>query len=209
MELLKHMEWRYATKRFDKEKKVSPEKITLLKRAIQLSVSSYGLQLYKVLVVENEDIREKLRIASWGQSQITEASHLFVFCNYMDARPNHIDDFIKLTAEIRGIPLESLSGYGDFIKEKLGEKTPEERYYWLKCQTYIAMANLLSACSELKIDACPMEGFDAEQYNSILDLTKEGLSASVIVTVGYRNENDRTQMLEKVRKPSDILFENV
>lgn len=209
MELLKQLEWRYATKKFDTRKKVSQEHIDLLKKAIQLSVSSYGLQLYKVLIIENKEVRQSLKPASWNQSQVSDASHLFVFCNHTDTKPEDIDGFIRLTAEVRDIPLEKLQGYGSFVNEKLREKSPEERHYWLKCQTYIALANLLTACAELKIDACPMEGFDAEQYNTILELKEKGLNASVMVAVGYRSDEDKTQHLPKVRKPSELLFQSL
>ena len=164
---------------------------------------------YKVLVIENKEIRKKLKLASWNQSQVTDASHLFVFCNYTDAKPESIDEFINLTADIRNLSLEKLQGYGDFIKTKLEEKSAAERYYWLKSQTYIALANLLSACAALKIDACPMEGFDAEEYNSILGLRENELNASVIVAVGYRSDEDRTQDLPKVRKPAELLFQSL
>ncbi|MAU70782.1 MAG: NAD(P)H-dependent oxidoreductase [Pseudozobellia sp.] len=209
MEFIKQLEWRYATKKFDANKKVSEDDLEVLKKAIQLSVSSYGLQLYKVLVIENKEIRKKLKLASWNQSQVTDASHLFVFCNYTDAKPESIDEFINLTADIRNLSLEKLQGYGDFIKTKLEEKSAAERYYWLKSQTYIALANLLSACAALKIDACPMEGFDAEEYNSILGLRENELNASVIVAVGYRSDEDRTQDLPKVRKPAELLFQSL
>lgn len=209
MEFIKQLEWRYATKKFDTNKKVSEDDLEVLKKAIQLSVSSYGLQLYKVLVIENKEIRKKLKLASWNQSQVTDASHLFVFCNYTDAKPESIDEFLNLTADIRNLSLEKLQGYGDFIKTKLEEKSAAERYYWLKSQTYIALANLLSACAALKIDACPMEGFDAEEYNSILGLRENELNASVIVAVGYRSDEDRTQDLPKVRKPAELLFQSL
>lgn len=209
MEFIKQLEWRYATKKFDTNKKVSEDDLGVLKKAIQLSVSSYGLQLYKVLVIENKEIRKKLKLASWNQSQVTDASHLFVFCNYTDAKPESIDEFINLTADIRNLSLEKLQNYGDFIKTKLEEKSAAERYYWLKSQTYIALANLLSACAALKIDACPMEGFDAEEYNSILGLRENELNASVIVAVGYRSDEDRTQDLPKVRKPAELLFQSL
>ncbi|SFS75602.1 NAD(P)H-dependent oxidoreductase [Lutibacter maritimus] len=207
MELIKNLHWRYATKKFDTTKKVSENDLNKIKEAIQLSVSSYGLQLYKVLIIENPEIRERLKSASWNQSQITDASHLFVFCNYTDATPEAIDDFIKHTAETRNLDLERLNGYGDFIKSKLAEKSQEEKTGWLKSQTYLALGNLLSACAELKIDACPMEGFDPKEYNKILGLNKKGLNAYVIATIGYRHFDDYTIGLPKVRKPIDQLFE--
>ncbi|WOD43564.1 NAD(P)H-dependent oxidoreductase [Hwangdonia lutea] len=209
MELLKNLNWRYATKKFDTSKKVSNSDLNKLKEAVQLSVSSYGLQLYKVLIIENPEIREQLKPASWNQSQITDASHLFVFCNYTDATPEAIDGFINQTAKTRKLELERLNGYGDFIKEKLNEKTPEEKTSWLKSQTYLALGNLLNACAELKIDACPMEGFEPEAYNKILDLDNQGLNAAVIAPIGYRHEEDHTIGQQKVRKPMELLFEVV
>lgn len=207
MELIKNLQWRYATKKFNITKKVSENDLNKLKEAIQLSVSSYGLQLYKVLIIENPEIREKLKPVSWNQSQITDASHLFVFCNYTDATPEAIDAFIEQTAETRNLDLERLNGYGDFIKEKLNEKTSEEKTSWLKSQTYLALGNLLNACAELKIDACPMEGFEPKAYNKILGLEQQGLNAVVIAPIGYRHQEDHTIGLPKVRKPLEVLFD--
>jgi len=207
MELIKNLNWRYATKKFDTSKKVSDNDIQKLKKAIQLSVSSYGFQLYKVLIIKNTKIKEQLKPLSWNQSQITDASHLFVFCNYIDASPEAIDDFIKQTAETRNLDIEQLNDYGDFIKSKLAEKPQEEKTSWLKSQTYLALGNLLNACAELKIDACPMEGFESEGYNQVLGLNKKGLNASVIAPVGYRHKDDYTNSLPKVRKSMEQLFD--
>lgn len=206
MKYINDQEWRYATKKFDPSKKISKENIDLIKRAVQLSVSSYGLQTYKVLIIENGNIREQLKPASWNQSQITDASHLIVFCNYSDVKPQVIDDYINLTAKTRELDVASINGYGDFMKTKVSEKTPEEIFNWTKNQTYIALANLLSVCASLKIDACPMEGFEAEQYNEILGLSEKGLNASVIATIGYRSNEDETQYWKKVRKSFENLF---
>lgn len=209
MELIKNLEWRYATKKFDPTRKVSREALNQLKRAVQLAVSSYGLQFYKVLIIEDPEVREQLKPASWNQSQITDASHLFVFCNYTDVNDQDVDDFIRLTSETRGIELSQIRGYGDFIKGKLNEKSDTQKQNWLERQPYIALANLLMACAELKIDACPMEGFELEKYNEILGLDQQGLNACVIATVGYRDSSDRSQGLPKVRKPMNELFEEI
>lgn len=209
MELIDNLKWRYATKKFDTSKKVSKDDLQKLKEAVQLSVSSYGLQLYKVLIIKNTEIREQLKPVSWNQNQITDASHLFVFCHFTEVSDDAIDRFIKQTAETRNLDLERLNGYGDFIKSKLAEKSPIEKKGWLKSQTYLALANLLNACAELKIDACPMEGFEIESYNEILNLDKQGLSASVIAPIGYRHNEDDTAELPKVRKPIKELFEVV
>ena len=209
MNLIENLKWRYATKKFDPTKKVPAKKLAYLKEAVQLSVSSYGLQLYKVLIIEDDEVRKKLKAASWDQSQITDASQLFVFCHYNERKDEHIDAYIHLTAETQNIPVSTLSGYGDFMKNSLSQKTDTEWRSWSKSQTYLALSNLLMASAELKIDACPMEGFDPAQYSDILNLEEQGLSASVLATVGYRSNEDKTQFRPKVRKPFDILFEEI
>ncbi len=207
MQLINNLKWRYATKAFDPEKKVNGSDLAKIKKAVQLSVSSYGLQLYKVLVIEDPELKKQLRAASWDQSQITDASHLFVFCNYTRVQDQHIDEFLDLTARVRGLDPADLKRYGTFIKKKLAEKSEQERINWTARQTYLAMGNLLAACAELKIDACPMEGFEADRYNQILGLTERGLNAAVIAPIGYRSVTDETQMNPKVRKPLEVLFE--
>ena len=132
-----------------------------------------------------------------------------MFCNYTEATSEAIDDFIKQTAITRNQDLERLNGYGDFIKSKLAEKSEAEKTSWLKSQTYLALGNLLNACAELKIDACPMEGFEPEAYNQILGLDKQGLNVTVIAPIGYRHKEDHTIGHAKVRKPMHILFETV
>lgn len=207
MQLLENLEWRYATKRFDSSKKISSDKLEKIKRAIQLSVSSYGLQLYKVLLIENSELRKKLSPVSWDQPQITEASHLIVFCNYNTVSENHVDDHFEQIAKIQNTDINMLSGYRDFMKNKITEKSEMDRANWTAKQTYLALGNLLNACAELKIDACPMEGFDVEKYNEILELGPKGLNAAVIATIGYRSNDDDTQYRKKLRKPLNELFE--
>ncbi len=207
MNYIENLKWRYATKKFDSSKKISTEDLEKLKEAIQLSVSSYGLQLYKVIIVENAALREKLKPASWGQDQITEASHLIVFCNYTNVNDKHVDDFLHMTAKSQGIEVRNLSGYGDFMKSKIKEMTTSDSFHWTSRQTYLALGNLVSACAELKIDSCPMEGFEPEKYNEILGLSKQGLNAAVIATIGYRSIEDHTQNRPKVRKSMNELFE--
>lgn len=207
MQLLEKLKWRYATKKFDAKKEISEEDFKTLKEAIRLSASSYGLQLYRVLIIEDKELREKLKPASWGQSQITDASKLFVFCNYATVKPEDVQEYLNLKAKAINVDPKELQGYADFINGKLGEKSATEIEAWTAKQTYIALGNLLYAAAELNIDACPMEGFEADQYNDILGLKEKGLNAAVIATVGYRSEEDQTQHAPKVRKSEEDLFE--
>lgn len=209
MELIDSLNWRYATKKFDPAKKVSSEDLAIIKEAVRLSASSYGLQLYKVLVIDDPEIREKLKPASWGQTQITDASHLFVFCNYTDVSDQHIDEYLNLKADVQGLEREGLVDYGNMMKGAISGMPETIKSQWTARQTYIALGNLLAACSELRIDACPMEGFEPAKYNEILGLNDQGLNAAVIATVGYRSGEDKTQHLKKVRKPAESLFETI
>ncbi|MDA3928230.1 MAG: NAD(P)H-dependent oxidoreductase [Prolixibacteraceae bacterium] len=209
MELIKNLEWRYATKKFDSTKKVTETDLKKIMDAVRLSASSYGLQAYKILLIENPEVRKKLQEVSWDQPQITDSSHLFVFCNYNQVDNSVIDTYIDLTATTKGIDIAYLQQFADFMKSSLVDQTNENKKIWTSKQTYIALANLLSAAAELRIDTCPMEGFDAAAYNEILGLNEKGLSAAVIAAVGYRSNEDETQFTAKVRKPLDLLFERV
>ena len=206
---IENQNWRYATKKFDNTKKISSEDLETLKEAIRLSSSSYGLQPYKVIIVEDKTLREKLQPASWGQTQIIDASHLLVFANQTNVDNVEIDAYLKNVSNIRQIPLESLAGYGNFMKSKITALTTEQKSTWTAKQAYLALANLLNAAAELKIDVTPMEGFESEKYNEILNLTEKGLNAAVVATIGYRHENDETQHYKKVRKSTQELFINL
>lgn len=203
---LEHQNWRYATKKFDTTKKIATEDLNLLKEAIRLSSSSYGLQPYKVIIVENPDLRAQLQPVAWGQPQIVEASHLIIFANETNIGDNAIDNFLKNISETRNTPIETLSGYGEFMKSKISALTPEDKDIWTAKQTYLALGNLLNAAAELKIDVTPMEGFLPDQVNEILGLGKLGLNACLIATLGYRHEEDAAQFHKKVRKSNEDLF---
>lgn len=201
--------WRYATKKFDATKKVSNEDLDTLKEAIRLSSSSYGLQPYKVIFVENPALRAQLQPVSWEQTQIVDASHLIVFANVTNIGETEIDAYFKNLTETRNIPMEALQGYADFMKSKITSLSEEAKNIWTSKQTYLALGNLLNAAAELKIDVTPMEGFEPEQYNEILGLKKLGLNASLVAPIGYRHEEDATQHYVKVRKSNEELFLNL
>ena len=201
--------WRYATKKFDTTKKVSKEDLETLKEAIRLSASSFGLQPYRVLIIDNPELRAKLQPAAWGQSQIVDASQLIVFANITNFGETEIDVSIANLTERRGLPVDSLKGYGDFMKSKIVALPEDVRNTWASKQTYLALGNLMNAASELKIDVTPMEGFEPAQVNEILGLGKLGLNATLLATIGYRHKEDATQHYAKVRKSNEELFINL
>ena len=203
---LDHQNWRYATKKFDSSKIISNENLNILKEAIRLSSSSYGLQPYKIFLIENPELRTKIQKAAWGQSQVVDASHLLVFANQITIKDSEIDSFIDNTSITRGIEKEKLAGYQGFMKSKINELSDDAINIWNSKQTYLALANLLNAAAELKIDVTPMEGFSPETVNEILGLNELGLNASLLAPVGYRHYEDSTQHLKKVRKSNEELF---
>ncbi|MHC0441299.1 NAD(P)H-dependent oxidoreductase [Flavobacterium sp. 3-210] len=204
--LVNNLNWRYATKKYDATKKVSAEDLNTLKEAVRLAASSYGLQPYKVIIVENPEIREKLKAAAWGQTQLTDASQIFVFANDLNAGPESVAAYIKNISETRGVPTEALGGFADMMNGVISNLSQEAKNIWTAKQTYIALGTLLAAAAELKIDATPMEGFNAAQFNEILGFDKLGLNAAVIAAVGYRHDEDDAQHYKKVRKSHEELF---
>ena len=208
-QFIKDAQWRYATKKFDATKKVSAEDLATIKEAIRLSASSYGLQPYKVFIIENPELRAQLQPASWGQSQIVDASQVIVFANMTQFGDADIDAYIQNLSQTRNIPVEAVQGYADFMKSKITPLAADAKSNWTAKQTYLALGNLMNVAAELKIDVTPMEGFEADKYNAILGLTEKGLNAAVVATIGYRHEEDTTQHYAKVRKSNEELFINL
>jgi nitroreductase len=203
---IENQQWRYATKKFDATKKISDSDFEILKEAIRLSSSSYGLQPYQVIIVENPELRQQIQPVAWGQTQIVDASHLIVFANVVNFGEDGIDAYLENMIQTRGLTPEAVAGYGAFMKSKIVTLPEETRNVWTSKQTYLALANLLNAAAELKIDVTPMEGFEPEKVNEILGLNELGLNASLLATVGYRHEEDATQFYPKVRKSNESLF---
>ena len=208
-DLLQNRNWRYATKKFDPSKKISAENLDALLEAARLSASSYGLQPYHIFVISAPEIREQLKPVSWGQSQITDASHLLVFAGVNDFDQTLLDGYLNRVSNTRKIPLDNLKDYGDFMKSKLLGLPVQTKQQWAARQVYLALGNVMQAAAELAIDSCPMEGFEVEKYNEILGLSKKGLTAAVLLPVGYRSEEDATQHLAKVRKSKEELFTHI
>lgn len=206
MKYIEDLQWRYATKKFDADRKVSSEDIDHIKKAIQLAASSYGLQFYKVLIITDEDIRKQLLPHSWNQGQIVDASHIFVFCRYTEVSRAEVQDFISMKERKLQVEPASMSGYTEFISTKLSEVDADTLDHWTAKQTYIALSNLLSACASLRIDSCPIEGFDSDQYDGILKLREQGLASTVVAAVGYRSPEDNNQHIPKVRRNMEDLF---
>lgn len=203
--IINAMNWRYATKAYDANKKLSEEQVITLIESVRLTPSSYGLPVYKVIHVKDVETREKLKAAAWGQPQITDASELFVFAVKTDINDSSVDDYAKLIAETRGVSVESLSEFTGMIKGTVNSLSEEHKSAWAARQAYIALGVLLATTALEEIDSTPMEGFDTKQFDEILGLKDYNLASVVVCAVGYRSETDSYAGLAKVRASKENL----
>ncbi len=206
MSLIANLEWRYATKQMNGQK-VSAEKLANILHATQLAASSYGLQPYTILVIENADLKNQLSPAAYNQPQIIGSSHLLVFCAWADITEKEVTTFIQDTASKRSIPVESLDGYKAMIVGTINGLTVEQKQAWATKQAYIALGTTLVAAASEHVDATPMEGFNAAQFDEILGLKEKSLKSVVICPLGYRSPEDYLANLPKVRRDKELLFQ--
>jgi nitroreductase len=206
MTLVDKLKWRYATKKFDSTKKIPAEKLDSILEAVQLAPSSIGLQHYRVLVIEDADTRAKLREVAYGQAQITDASQLIVFAAETSINEEFGKKYIDNVAATRNVPREALAGFEGMVQGAISARTPEQLLIWAQKQAYIGLGVLIAAASDLDVDSCPMEGFDPLKFDEILGLKEKGLTASVIVTIGYRAADDATSKMAKVRRSKEEFF---
>lgn len=200
MDIIKSLQWRYATKKFDASKILSEEKLNILKHAFNLTATSFGLQSIKLLIVQDKTIREQLVEHSFGQTQVLDASHLMVLCIDVNISDSDVDSHFDNINDIRSTPETILAPYRADLKAMMRDMNKEERQEWSIKQTYIALGNLMTVCAVEGIDSCPMEGFDTSQYDSILNLKSKNLKSVLLLPVGYRDEDDMFSGFKKVRK---------
>ena len=202
---IKNLQWRYATKRYDTSKKLTPEQREIIMEALRLSPSSNGLQPWKFIHVASPALREKLRPVAGNQPQITEASDLFVLAVRTDLNEAHVDHYLSAVAKDQSTTLESLKGYKDSLMRTIGRPQPE-LIDWASRQVYIALGMALAAAAENGIDASPMEGFDPKQFDEILGLGPLGLASRVLLAVGFRSSEDPRQKIPKSRFGKEEVF---
>jgi len=209
-QLLDRLNWRYATKQFDPNRKISAQDWATIEDALLLTPSSGGLQPWKFIIITDPAVRTKLLPASYGQPQITNASHLVVFAAKQNFGEADVDALINRTAATRGVTAESLAQYRGMLVGGIVQAQDEKaRDAWARNQAYIALGNLLTSAALLGIDACPMEGFDRAQYDKILGLRDEGYGSAVIATLGYRAATDKYAEAAKVRFPKEQIFTRI
>ncbi|MDA9322614.1 NAD(P)H-dependent oxidoreductase [Flavobacteriaceae bacterium] len=206
--ILDALEWRYAVKKFDDKASLTEQQILEVKKVFNLSASSYGLQPYKMIVVQNPELKEKLVPASLGQQQISQSAAILVFAVRTDFGMDYIDQFFKDMSTKRQIPLENLEGYKNFMKGSFANKSEDEISSWATKQVYLTMGHMLASLAALQIDACPMEGLDPQAYDKILDLDAKQLKTIIAMPIGVRAPDDASATALKVRKDlSDIIID--
>ena len=201
---------RYATKMFKKGEKIPEEKWAAVEEAMLYAPTSSGLQPVGVVVVEEAGIREKLREASYGQAQITDASKIVIFCARTNVEETDAQRLVERIAEVRRVGVETMEGFrgmvAGMIKMHEAHGGPAAVEAWAARQVYILLGFLLTSAALLGLDACPMEGFDPSKYDQILGLSKRGLAAKAVAAVGFRDPADKYATLPKVRFPADKII---
>ncbi len=198
------LNWRYATKRMNGEK-VPADTMNRILEAARLAPSSFGLQPYSVVVIGDDALRERVHAAACDQPQVLEASHLLVFAAWDNLDDTHVDALIRLTAEERGMDPGDMAAYANSIKSTInGFASPGEVFHWAAKQAYLSLGTSLVAAAAERVDATPMEGFDAAALDRVLGFGDRGLRSVVLMAVGYRDpETDWLATLPKVRWPSE------
>jgi nitroreductase len=208
MNIINSLEWRYATKKFDPSKKLSNHQVDTLKKAFNLTATSFGLQPLKMIVISNKELQEKLVACAYYQRQVADASHLLILCieNYTTSKD--INNYFDLEKKVRNIEESVISKFRKQLLEMYENKTLEEKQQSAIYQAYIALGNLMTVCAVEKIDCCPMEGFVPSKIDELLNLSEKNLSSVLLLPVGFGAEDDVMRKMKKVRKSlSDTIIE--
>jgi hypothetical protein len=200
MNIIESLNWRYATKKFDSNKKLSKNQVNILKNAFNLTASSYGLQPIKLIVISNQEIKNNLLESSFNQKQVIQCSHLFVICIETDIDESYIELYFKRVVDIRKTSAKVLESFKNSIINEFNDMSNTSIINWSKNQAYLALGNLMTVCAVEGIDSCPMEGFMPEKYNEILDLKSKNLKSVLVMPVGFRSVDDQFSSFKKVRK---------
>lgn len=208
-DLLAALNFRYATKAFDPARKIDPATWADIEESLVLTPSSFGLQPWKFLVIDSPEIREKLRTASWGQPQLTDASHIVVLTVRTDLGQEDIDAWIARLSEVQGTPQEALAGLSGMISSFTAAMDAPARQAWNTRQVYIALGQLMTAAAVLGIDTCPLEGISPAGYDEILGLAGTGYATAVACALGHRAADDKYSSMPKARFPRDMVVAHV
>lgn len=204
MALIEDLNWRHAVKAYDATKKVSKQDINKIVEAARLAPTSSGLQAFQVLVVENQELKEKLVKGALNPECMRDCSHVIIFAGWDRYTEERIDKVYNHTTDVRGLERGRFSSYTDMLKKMYLAQSAEENFAHIARQTYIALGLSLAQAAELKVDSTPVEGFDNSVVDEILELDKLGLKSVSLMYVGYADApNDWIGQMKKVRTPTE------
>ena len=204
MQLIEKLKWRYATKKMNPAKAVPQDQVERILEAARLAPTSSGLQPYEIFVITNKEIREKIKAIAWNQGQITDCSHLLVFAAWDDYTPERINMMFDLTNTERGAKNEGWEAYRNQLLSSYPKRGGEVNYQHAARQAYIGLGASLIAAAFEEVDSTPMEGFDPDALDDILNLRALGLRSAVMLTLGYREaDKDWLVKLKKIRRPRE------
>lgn len=204
MSLIQDLEWRHAVKAYDPTKKVSEKDLQTILEAARLAPTSSGLQPFRVIVVENQELKEKMVQGALNPEVMRDSSHVLVFAAWDSYSDEKIDKVYDHHTDVRELPRGRFGSYTDKIKEMYNAQTPDEHFAHTARQTYIALGLAMAQAAELKIDSTPAEGFSNAVVDEILGLKELGLKSVSLLYLGYRDEeNDWLSHMKKVRVPME------
>lgn len=206
MDIIDSLKWRYATKKFDPNKRLTDEQIDILKKAFTLTATSFGLQPLKLIVISNKRLQKEFIPLAFGQRQVADASHLLVICINENTTTDDINSYFNRVIETRGTDEKIISSFREQLIDMFNEKSIDEKQLNSKHQAYITLGNLMTVCAVEKIDACPMEGFLPHKVDKLLNLPEKNLKSVLLLPVGFRAESDFMSSEKKVRKPLEELI---
>ncbi len=208
MELIKALNWRYATKRMTGEK-ISEEDLNIILEAIRLTPTAYGLQPFKVIATDNQELLDEIFEKSCPQIVVKQASHLLIFKAKKKLDEDYVEGYLRELKRARNATDEYIDGYRTKIR-KVIENPAINKFSWMIRQTYIALGFAMIAAAELGIDSTPIEGFNPTTLNELLGLNTDVEEAVVLLTLGYRDaETDHLVDKPKVRKSMEKLVERM
>lgn len=207
-DLLARLQWRYATKQFDPARPIDATTWRALEDALVLAPSSFGLQPWKFVIVEDKPLRQQLRTASWGQSQITDADKLVVFLGMRTVTVADVDRYLARQCEVRGTPLAAVEGYRKVLVQFVAKGwASSDLAGWNARQVYLALGQFMTAAAMVGVDTCPMEGIDMAAYDRLLGLEGTPFTTLCACTAGHRLATDKYAAAAKVRYPHDQVIE--
>lgn len=203
------LKWRYATKKFNPQRRLDRQQLDALAEIFRLTATSYGLQPCRMVIVGDEDLKNRMVPHCYGQEQVRDASEVLILCVENKIDHNYIQNYFKLVQQVRKTPDEVLEPFSERLQTEFTEKEKREVKEWATRQAYIILGSLMMACARERIDSCPMEGFMPEKIDKLLELDKVGLSAVLLLPVGYRSDEDFFSELKKVRRATDEVIRYV